>query len=385
MMKQLIIMGSVFCACSMMNQSEAVGNAPQSKVLLPDGREVKPLEIRVKEESVVDGIRVLELEFPYIGADGQRHEGERMQLYLPAGERPPLIVSVHYEMSLEDVETNIGIKTYIKKGWAVLTPVELSSEGLRNVFADNLEFSVASTHAAFGMKWIDPHQVCAVGGSAGGYQALMVAACTPDIVAAVIWSPITHPIYLSEYFRKNQDVESPEPVSGWWETFGPSCEWLADRGLDSPENRGISPTFIVDRIACPILLTHSTADLVVPYCQVEKEPVNVEVGAFSPEYIHSLEDILSSFPALQRTFFDGVPATSVKRFTMNPSAHSKNEAGTIIIDLPFSKEKQFSFVTFDEGPVNAETQGHFLNAFRYDCTRFLEYHIQKVGEKKASK
>ena len=383
-MKRLIT-GCVFCACGLMNQSEAMGNSPRSKVLLPDGREVKPLEIRVKEETVVDGIRVLELEFPYIGSDGQQHSGERMRLYLPSAKRPPLVVSVHYEMSLEDVETNIGIKTYIEKGWAVLTPVELSSEGMRNVFADNLEFSVASTHAAFGMEWIDPKQVCVVGGSGGGCQTLMVAACTPNIVAAVVWSPITHPIYISEYFRKNKTVETPEQVAGWWETFAPSCEWLAERGLDSPENRGISPTFIVDQITCPILLTHSTADLVVPYCQVHQEPVDSEVGEFSPEYVHSLEAVLSAYPSLQRTFFDEVPADSVERFTMQPVAHSKDEEGVIILDLPFSKETQFSFVTFDEGPINAESQGHFLNAFRYDCTDFLGYHFRRTEVQKAKK
>jgi len=383
-MKRLIITGGIFCACSLMNPSKAMGNSPQSEVLLPDGRAVKPLEIRVKEETVLEGFRVLELEFPYIGADGERRNGERMKLYLPSAKRPPLIVAVHYEMSLEDVETNIGIKTYIEQGWAVLTPVELSSEGMRNVFADNLEFSVASTHAAFGMEWIDPKQVCVVGGSGGGYQALMVTACTPNIVAAVIWSPVTNPIYISEYFRKNKTVETPEAVSGWWETFGPSCEWLTERGLDSPENRGISPTFIVDRITCPTLLTHSTADLVVPYCQVYQEPVDSEVGEFSPEYVHSLETVLSTYPSLQRTFFDGVPANSVERFTMQPIAHPKNEEGVIILDLPFSKKTQFSFVTFDEGPINAATQGHFLNAFRYDCTDFLEYHFQRVEDKKPS-
>ena len=284
-------------------------------------------------------------------------------------------------MALEDVETNIGIKTYIEKGWAVLTPVELSSEGMRNVFADNLEFSVASTHAAFGMKWIDPQRVCVAGGSAGGYQALMVTACTPGIVAAVIWSPITNPIYLSEYFRKNQNVESPESVSGWWETFGPSCGWLADRGLGSAENQGISPAFVVDRITCPILLTHSTADLIVPYCQVVQEPDDSAVGAFSPGFIHTLEEVLTEFPSMQRRFFDEVPADSVKRFTMRPADHSKNKEGVVLLDLPFSKEKQYSFVTFDEGPINAASSGHFLDSFRYDCTRFLEYHLQRVGEK----
>ena len=381
-MKQLIVMGCVCCACGLASKSGAMGNPPRSEIFLPDGREVKPLEIRVKEEILVEGIRVLELEFPYIGSDGQQHSGERMRLYLPPAKRPPLLVSVHYEMSLEDVETNIGIKTYIEKGWAVLTPVELSSGGLQNVFAANLEFSVASTHAAFGMEWIDPQRICVAGGSAGGYQTLVVAACTPNIVAAVVWSPITSPIYQTEYFRKNQMVKNPESVSEWWDTFGPSCEWLAGRGLDSPENRAISPTFIVDRITCPILLTHSTADLVVPYCQVSKEPEASAVGGFSPEYVHSLEDVLSSFPALQRTFFDGISTNSVERFTLRPAEHSKNEEGIVILDLPFGKEKRFSFVTFDEGPVNAATQGHFLNAFRCDCTQFLEFHLKSTEDKK---
>ena len=382
-MKRLIFMSCLFCG--LMNQSGAEGNTPEGKISLPDGREVKPLAVQLKEEMEVDGIRVLELAFPYLGSDGKRHEGERMRLYLPKSERPPLIVSVHYEMNLEDEETNIGIKTYIEKGWAVLTPVELSSNGLWNVFSDNLEFSVASTHAAFGMEWIDPQRVFVVGGSAGGYQALMVTACTPGIVASVIWSPITNPIYLREYFRKNQKVENPEEVSGWWEDFEPSCQWLAARGLDSAENQGISPAFIVDRITCPILLTHSTADLIVPYCQVAQEPDASAVGAFSPEYIHTLEEVLAELPSMQRRFFDGVPTQDLVRFTMRPTEHAKNKEGAIVLDVPFSKEKQYSFVTFDEGPINAESKSHFLNAFRYDCTRFLEYHLQRVVEKKAVK
>ena len=118
-------------------------------------------------------------------------------LYRPPGAtRPPLVVHLHGGPTGQaTADWNGRVQWLVQRGFAVLQPNYRGSTGYGRAYAQSLsgrwgERDVADVAAGirYAMKelGVDPARVVLMGGSAGGFTALLVAALHPDLVHGVI-------------------------------------------------------------------------------------------------------------------------------------------------------------------------------------------------------
>lgn len=124
-------------------------------------------------------------------------------LYAPPARRPPpLLVQLHGGPTDQArVEWAPRLQHWVARGWAVLAPDPRGSTGRGRAFAQALRGGwgdvdvgdvLAGIAAAADRGWGDPSRVALVGGSAGGFTALLAAVRAPDRVRAVVASyPVT--------------------------------------------------------------------------------------------------------------------------------------------------------------------------------------------------
>ena len=124
-------------------------------------------------------------------------------LFSPPGiTTPPLLVHLHGGPTDQSrVEWSPRLQYWVARGWAVLAPNPRGSTGYGREYAQALREGwgdrdvadgLAGIRAAVAAGWGDGTRVALVGGSAGGYTALLVALRAPDVVRAVVASyPVT--------------------------------------------------------------------------------------------------------------------------------------------------------------------------------------------------
>ena len=132
------------------------------------------------------------------GADGATVHG---LLWLPpegdAGATlPPLLVDVHGGPTDQStVDWKPRIRYFVSRGWAVLSPNYRGSTGYGRAYERALDGAwgdvdvadtVASIEAADREGWADASRAAVMGGSAGGFTALLVAAHAPAVVRAAV-------------------------------------------------------------------------------------------------------------------------------------------------------------------------------------------------------
>ncbi len=136
----------------------------------------------------------------WAGDDGATVHG---LLFSPPGvAAPPLLVHLHGGPTDQSrVEWSPRLQYWVARGWAVLAPNPRGSTGYGRDYAQALRGGwgdrdvadvLAGIRAAVAAGWGDGTRVALVGGSAGGYAALLVAVRAPDLVRAVVASyPVT--------------------------------------------------------------------------------------------------------------------------------------------------------------------------------------------------
>ncbi len=113
-----------------------------------------------------------------------------------AGGRPPLLVDVHGGPTDQStVDWKPRIRYFVSRGWAVLNPNYRGSTGYGHDYRHALDHewgvvdvadTVAGIRAAGREGWADATRAAVMGGSAGGFTALLVAAHQPAVVRAVV-------------------------------------------------------------------------------------------------------------------------------------------------------------------------------------------------------
>ena len=179
-------------------------------------------------------------------------------VYRPAGvSRPPLVAHLHGGPTGQaTVDWNARVQWLVQRGFAVLQPNYRGSAGYGRAYAQALagewgerDVSDAAAGIRHAIKegWCDPERVVLMGGSAGGFTALLVAARHPDLVHGVVaLYPVTDLLELAattHRFESGYHLRLVGPLPG-----------SADR------YRSRSPIAVASQVRAPVLLLHGSAD-----------------------------------------------------------------------------------------------------------------------------
>ncbi len=152
-----------------------------------------------------------------------------------------------------------------KRGYLVLQPNFRGSDGYGaqwrragyNQWGGRMQDDVTDvTHWAINEGLADARRICIVGGSYGGYAALMGAIKEPGLYAcAVSLNGVTDIPHL-----KNFDEDF----------FIDATDWIKRMGLEGVEDEMVSPKHRADEISVPVMLFQARDDSRVPWRQAER-------------------------------------------------------------------------------------------------------------------
>lgn len=170
------------------------------------------------------------------------------------GELLPLIVMPHGgPHQRDDFEFDWWAQFLATRGYLVLQPQFRGSIGFGAAFADAHQWAgvmlddvTDGARALIDRHAVDPHRICIVGASYGGYSALASAAFVPGMYACAV------------SVNGVADLPSMARYDGRIEDIGSASD---------PRLANSSPYRFATQIATPILLIHSLDDTVVPSAQ----------------------------------------------------------------------------------------------------------------------
>ncbi|MBM3493806.1 MAG: hypothetical protein FJX72_05720 [Armatimonadetes bacterium] len=322
------------------------------------------------------------VEFRYPGLDGKDATG-MARIFLPPilrtdpAARVPMIHNAGYEL-----DEGSG-KALAQRGYLVSTPHAHPLNPLgRCVHVDR-----AILHAVRALPFVDARRVSIQGGSAGGWMTLMLAADAFPLVWVAPDVPPIHWGYNAAYIGENQKLAGPAPGSDQprmpvLQVVGPIADQSRDLygvPFDHPAYVAVSPIGRLDTITAPTQVTFSTADMLVPIAQVNKDLIRPHDPKLFPEgFTIAMSDrfpapggkrtLLAALPKGDREVFVVPPPASPARLKPDGSAGGTPHAAT----LPFSKTRIWSVVVLDEGPVEPEV-GHFKYAWGLDREPFKKW------------
>ena len=301
-------------------------------------------------------------EYTYIDPRG-KEVSAKAKLYLPAGvqqenKKIPLFYAAGYECD------DHSATEYLKQGFAVVTPggIDAGRLGSSNPLVRTANPDIALLHIARSLPFVDDARVIIVGGSAGGYMTLLLAAETFPLAGA---APAVPPInwsfngaYLLQPKRHAQGM--PDDPKGPKIPFVQAVLPVAEQTLDvyGPNTDDAtwvcnSPLAQLPTITCPISVYWSTADVLVPMNQLSMRLVQPYDAKAFPKWFTMSPEKLCKGPEGRVRLMDVlnekdfemfvVPETTVRQ-SLKPSKNGKHPP-----ELPFSRSKQWSIVILDEG------------------------------------
>jgi dipeptidyl aminopeptidase/acylaminoacyl peptidase len=230
-------------------------------------------DIVAEEYPALAGIPLGEVkEISYKARDGTAIPGYlTMPAAKPSGPIPLVVLPHGGPQSRDYLEFNWLTQFLASRGYAVLQPQFRGSTGFGDAFreAGNRQWGglmqddvTDGVRALIEQGIADPHRICIVGGSYGGYAALAGAAFTPELYSCAV--SISGVSDLPALMR--------EEVPIYEGTISNSMsDWKAHIGGPNDSNLAAkSPINAVKAIKIPILIVYGTADSVVPNAQSEK-------------------------------------------------------------------------------------------------------------------
>lgn len=187
---------------------------------------------------------------------------------------------------------------FANRGYAVFQPNFRGSSGRGHDFMmmavgdmggamqDDLEDAVKHLVS---QKIVDPNRVCIVGGSYGGYAALMATVKTPDLFKCAI------------SIAGISDVKKLSDQAWHYSNKNAVREQL---GNDPAKLKKVSPIRNIEKIKTPILLIHGSDDVIVPVDQSREMAEELKSAKKTYEYIEleAGSHHLDFLPHRQQTF-----------------------------------------------------------------------------------
>lgn len=276
----------------------------------------------------------------------------------------PLIFIAHYELSEEAMEQ----RAYLNKGWAIASATQTSPRQNAQLTDDDLVFNNAALYTLKQMPEFDIDRIAVVGGSAGGYMALMLNALQLGICCSVANGAVSN-LYFNfcKYFpeankmnasafsemtpEERKDIvrnitKLPIPfigaVSGLFLPIAANFPNLDDT------NRweAFSPVALTELFCNPILMTHATSDILVPIDQLSRRFTYDKPGDSLPgTYFHRLPKTYKG--KLKYSVEERLPKaeTSIRCI---PAWDADQDRV-----LPFDEDRRFNIDIFDNGPIES--------------------------------
>lgn len=281
------------------------------------------------------------VDIKYITKDGIV-ETRPIRLYLPeqAQQPMPLVYVPHYKMAEDSAE----LRRYLAKGWAVASPTAFDNAYNGELTDDDLVFNNAALYALRHTDEFDKQRIAIVGGSAGGYTALMLSALQMGNCATIATAPISN-VYFNfyQYFPMAERDDAPFFLKLVTGMFLPIQENFPDKN-DTARWESLSAVGLADCFNSPLVITHVTSDILVPIDQTTREFTYDHEGDTMPE------GFSTRLPAdnpgvLGRSLADELPSelTHVEHISItDPDADSA---------LHYDSAKPFNLNIFDDGPT----------------------------------
>ncbi|HVN41836.1 MAG TPA: S9 family peptidase [Steroidobacteraceae bacterium] len=188
-----------------------------------------------------------------------------------AAQNLPLVVLPHGGPAARDLDEFDWLAQFLAtRGYAVLQPQFRGSTGFGTDFrhAGQRQWGrlmqddiTDGARKLLADGTVDPKRICIVGASYGGYAALAGVAFTPEVYACAA--------------SINGVTDLPDLVAGErLPRYEDDVEWKATMhdligSASDPELAARSPSRSADTIKAPVLLVHSSDDMVVPFAQSE--------------------------------------------------------------------------------------------------------------------
>ena len=309
-----------------------------------------------------DNVREEHFTVPFIDHAGEVQEAKGC-LYLPEGETPkPLVYFSYYKITKESLE----LKQYLHEGWAVASPFE-DSDNNPEITRDGLVSNSALLYELRHRPEIDEARIAVVGGSAGGYTAMMLSAlhlfpaCTvaSGAFANVYFNYRRYAPYLSTFnlpaFLSLKEEERTDLVGLFSKlpipygiVFNTCRTPEIDARLDDLQTgAAVTPTMLADCYSNPLMEVHNTSDILCPVDQITRGFTCSHVSDDLPaDFKYKLADY--DLPeGFDRSFTEQLPhgSYSERLIPVLPKGTSA--------ELPFD-EKPFQINIIDEG----EPQSH---------------------------
>jgi hypothetical protein len=352
--------------------------------------------VTVAKEETDGDIGVATVNVPYLDVGGKPKQGQARIFVrredLESIKPRAAIFSAYYEMDVGRV------RKWCKQGWVLATP-HYGQHPRETSIGDSYNLDHAIVEWLRRLPFVDRTHLHVDGSSQGGYAALAVAADFLPVEAVTADAPIINWDYNLCYLQTNKAAakfgqsgyeKSPLPfmcpviplADQAYEIFGPN--------LTSETYYDLSPLSYLDRITSPVLVTWSTADMLVPLEQATRTRIGkFDRSRFPANYARNFDSLTKCDKA--RKVFDEVvsadrvhwevlplPANTYEFLMAMATGVQKQPAKRPEnLDLPWSTNHQWSFCLLDEGGP-APLAAHRRYVWSLSADSFVTAHKQKA-------